>query len=109
MTNAGKPTKFILPEAATARMRPIVAMLPFSKYLKGAAPVSPLRRARITLPDVLALLNRGLRDTRSPLSDTMSPIANTSGWPGRVQSGAIAIRPARRLSARGAGEQTGQR
>ena len=63
MTNAGKPTKFNLPECATARMRPIVAMLPLSKYLKGAALASPSRRS-YHVPGVLALLNRGLRDTR---------------------------------------------
>ena len=65
MTNAGKPTTLNLPECATARMRPIVAMLP-SKYLKGAALASPSRRS-YHVPDVLSLLNRGLRDTRKSI------------------------------------------
>ena len=40
----------------------------------------------------------------------MSPIANTSGWPGSEQSGCTATRPARSQSAPvGVGEHLGQR
>ena len=110
MTNAGKPTKFILPEAATARMRPIVAKLPLSKYLKGAAARITIQTRSNHLPDVLALLNRGLRDTRKSIERhhvTDREDLRMAGQ-GAVGFHRDSPRPVRR-SARGLGEQTGQR
>ena len=107
MTNAGKPTKFILPECATARMRPIVAMLPLSKYLKGAGARITIRTRSNHLPDVLALLNRGLRDTRESIERHHVSDREHLRMAGQ---GAVGFhRWPVRLSARSAGEQTGQR
>ena len=79
-------------------------------------PRSPASRARTQLRRVAALLHRHRRDARqvagSPSPSrtrTMSPSANTSGWPGRVRSGSTVIRPARRARRRRLGERAGER
>ncbi len=58
----------------------------------------PVSRALISLPTYLPSCIAGCAMPGSLSSDTMSPIANTSGWPGTVQSGFTVMRPARSVS-----------
>src|ERR1700682_1470875 len=77
----------------------MVAILPLSKYLNGATVPLPFNLARMPFPTYLPSCIAGCATAGRPLSDTMSPIANTSGCPGRVQAGPTATLPARSLGA----------
>ena len=77
----------------------MVAILPLSKYLNGATVPLPFNLARMTFPTYLPSCIAGCATPGRPLSDTMSPIANTSGCPGSVQSGRTATRAARSVCA----------
>ena len=77
----------------------MVAMLPLSKYLNGGGTGPPVVRALISLPTYLPSCMAGWATPGSLFSETMSPIANTSGCPGRLQSGLTETRPARSVSA----------
>ena len=87
----------------------MVAIVPLSKYLNGSTG-SPASRALITLPTYLPSCIAGWAIPGSLFSDTMSPMAKTSGWPGTVQSGFTGMRPARSASTPGLlGQHLGQR
>ena len=90
---------FIPNASATATRCPMVAIEPLSKYWNGGICSSPASRALITLPTYLPSCMAGWATPGRLFSDTMSPIANTSGCPGSVQSGLTAMRPARSVSA----------
>ena len=75
----------------------MVAIVPLSKYSNGFT-VSAVVRALITRPTYLPSCIAGCAMPGSLFNDTMSPMANTSGWPGKVQSGSTGTRPARSVS-----------
>ena len=77
----------------------MVAIEPLSKYWNGGTLPSPASLALITLPTYLPSCMAGWATPGSLFSETMSPMANTSGCPGSVQSGFSTTRPAGSVSA----------
>ncbi len=75
-------------------------MLPLSQYLNGfIIGPRPASRARMSRPTYVPSCIAGCATPGSLLSETMSPIAKISGWPGSVQSGLTSTRPARSVAA----------
>ena len=97
-TQPGNPLRRRPRTLTMALNRPIVAALPRSRYLNGSGG-SPFCARNIVLaacsPPCMATSATPGRLLRA----IMSPIAKTSGWPGREQSGNTATRPARSTSA----------
>ena len=92
-----KRVNFVAKASATADRYPMVTIAPLSKYSKGFT-VSAVFRASMTFPTYVPSC---LADWAMPgtlFNETMSPMANTSGRPGRVQSGSAGTRPARSVS-----------
>ena len=97
-TQPGNPLRRTPWKFTMARNRPMAAALPRSRYLKGSGrfALQPAqdRVGRVQPPCMATSATPGRL-----LSAIMSPTTNTSGCPGREQSGSTAMRPARSSSA----------